>query len=46
MSRVFVAGTGTAGRAYARAFLAAGHEVRASAPGNRRSRRRGAQPAR
>lgn len=31
MSRVFVAGgTGTAGRAYAKAFVAAGHEVRAS----------------
>lgn len=32
MSKVFIAGgTGTAGRAYAKAFVAAGHQVRASA---------------
>lgn len=46
MSRVFVAGgTGTAGRAYARAFLAAGHEVRASLrPGTDAAVDAGAQP--
>lgn len=46
MSRVFVAGgTGTAGRAYARAFLAAGHEVRASLrPGTDAAVEAGVQP--